>query len=221
VTPEPRVVDPGLVDAGDGLDAVTVAGLAELARRGSGIVLGIAPAARSGIKRVARPPGPEFRSRLEASFRHRYPALVRYAFAKVGDRARAEDVVQQAFEKVWRGYRREPREIHNLDAYVYTAVASEINNDLRRVVTKGTDSPLDVAEHVADDRKDVQARVTDVVAINAALALLTPREREAIVLRGQYDLTVAEAAEIMKLSQGAVKRYTADATRKLRATLAA
>jgi len=210
------------VDAGDVLDgAVLPADLAELIRRGSGVVLGIAPPARAGVKRIARVPGPEFRSRFEASFRDRYPALVRHAVAKVGDRTRAEDVVQQAFEKVWRGYQRDPREIHNLDAYVFTAVANEINNDLRRMVTKGADGPLDAAAHVADDRKDIQARVTDGVVVNAALARLTPREREAIVLRGQYDLTVVEVAEIMKLSQGAVKRYTADATRKLRVALAA
>ena len=213
--------EPGTAGVEDGLDTDTVLILTGLARAGQGLVLGIAPAGRSGIKRISRSPGPEFRGVLDASFRARYPALVRHVTARVGDPTRAEDVVQQAFEKVWRSYRSDPREIHNIDAYVFTAVANEVNNDLRRLVARRAEGLVEAAEHLAAVGRDPQLQATDAVAVTAALAALAPREREAIVLRGQYDLSVEDTAAIMKLSQGAVKRYTADAARKLRAALAA
>jgi RNA polymerase sigma-70 factor (ECF subfamily) len=66
---------------------------------------------------------------------------------------------------------------------------------------------------------DVSAQVTDTALLRQALAALSPREREAVVIRMQWQLSVAEAAEVMKLSTGAVKRYTSDGLRRLREQL--
>jgi RNA polymerase sigma factor (sigma-70 family) len=194
------------------------------ADRGEGTVLGLVPRGRAGVQRVSRAQAAEFDRRLTQAYRDRFPALVRHAARKVGDHGRAEDVVQRAFEKILRGYRADRPEISNIDAYVFTAVSNEINRELRVVIparrTEVVDPEGDEAEE-AGRRRDVAAQVVDVLSVQAALARLAPREREAVVMRMQWQLSVAEAADLMRLSTGAVKRYTADGVRRLREELAA
>ncbi|WP_028927536.1 RNA polymerase sigma factor, partial [Pseudonocardia acaciae] len=187
--------------------------LVRLADQGDGTVLGLVPPGRAGIRRVSRALAEEFERRLVQAYRDRMPMLVRYAARKVGDHGRAEDVVQRAFEKVLRRQRQDSPEISNLDAYLLTATCNEVNRELRSVIP---DRQRLVAEddsghaELPSQRPDVSAQVADALAVRAALAELPPREREAVVMRLQWQLSVAEAAEVMHLSSGAVKRYTAD-----------
>ena len=55
--------------------------------------------------------------------------------------------------------------------------------------------------------------------MNAALALLSPRERTCVVLRHFDDLTVPQIAAATGLAEGTVKRYLSDAIVKLGAEL--
>ncbi|WP_156993623.1 RNA polymerase sigma factor, partial [Pseudonocardia acaciae] len=180
---------------------------------GDGTVLGLVPPGRGGVRRVSRALAEEFEWGLVRAYRDRMPMLVRYAARKVGDHGRAEDVVQRAFEKVLRRQRQDSPEISNLDAYLLTATCNEVNRELRSVIP---DRQRLVAEddsghaELPSQRPDVSAQVADALAVRAALAELPPREREAVVMRLQWQLSVAEAAEVMHLSSGAVKRYTAD-----------
>lgn len=198
--------------------------LRQLADQGEGTILGVAPAGRAGIRRVSRALAEEFERRLVRAFRDRSATLVRYATRKVGDHGRAEDVVQRAFEKILRRHQQDRPEITNLEAYLATAVCNEINRELRSVIPARqmlvTTSASDSAE-LPSPRPDVSAQVTDALALRAALAELPSREREAVVMRMQWQLSVAEVAELMQLSSGAVKRYTADGLRRLRERLAA
>lgn len=205
------------------------AGLGDLlsgfADRGEGTIIGLVPPGRAGVRRVSRAQAAEFDRRLAEAYRERMPVLVRHAFRKVGDHGRAEDVVQRAFEKILRRYQRDRPEISNIDAYVFTAVCNEINRELRDVIPArrnvSTDDDSDGPDHGVPSRIDVSGQVVDSLAVRAALAELAPREREAVVMRLQWQLSVAEAAEVMHLSDGAVKRYTADGVRRLRERLTA
>ena len=53
-----------------------------------------------------------------------------------------------------------------------------------------------------------------------ALQELRPTLREAVILRHIEDLAVAAGADIMRVTQGAVKRYTFEGLQRLRALLA-
>jgi RNA polymerase sigma factor (sigma-70 family) len=198
--------------------------LRQLADRGEGTVLGLVPPGRAGIRRVSRALAEQAERQLVEAYRDRSPMLVRYAAGKVGDTGRAEDVVQRAFEKVLRRQRQDCPEINNLQAYLFTAVCNEINRELRSIIP---DRQTLVAEsddergELPSGRPDLSAQVADALAVRAALAELPPREREAVVIRMQWQLSVSEAAEVMQLSSGAVKRYTADGLRRLRERLSA
>lgn len=198
--------------------------LRDLAERGLGLVLGAAPDPRGGAHRVSRAAQPpESDECLVAAYQARYSTLVRYAAGKVGDYSAAEDAVQRAFEKVLRQQRRDPLRIHNLEAYLQTAVCNEINRELRRVIPlRGwgrTDVPDGESPGTPGSTPDVSTRVADSLALRDELAKLTRREREAVVLRLQWELSVSETAQIMRLSTGAVKRYTSDGLHRLRERL--
>jgi RNA polymerase sigma factor (sigma-70 family) len=194
------------------------------AERGEGTVLGLGPRGRARIGRVSRADADAFAERLAVAYRERSPAMIRYATRKIGDRGRAEDIVQRAFEKILRRQRSNPPEITNMHAYVHTAVCNEINRELRDVIPARADVSIDDHERGGygdgpGSPVDVSVQVTDIALLRQALAALSPREREAVVIRLQWQLSVAEAAEVMKLSTGAVKRYTSDGLRRLREQL--
>jgi len=198
--------------------------LLSAADQGQGTILGLPPAGRAGIRRVSRAQAEEFERRLTQAYRDRSAMLVRYATRKVGDQGRGEDAVQRAFEKILRRHRQDSPEITNLDAYLLTAVCNEVNRELRVVIpdrqAHAAAESADQSE-LASPRPDVSTQVADALALRAALAELPPREREAVVIRLQWQLSVTEAAEVMQLSTGAIKRYTSDGLRRLRERLGA
>jgi RNA polymerase sigma factor (sigma-70 family) len=72
--------------------------------------------------------GPALGSQLQAYG----PELHRYLLRRVRDRARAEDLVQEAFERVLRRYESgDPGSIESLQAYLYT-VAGHLAHELQR-----------------------------------------------------------------------------------------
>ena len=199
--------------------------LRAVADLGEGTILGLVPAGRAGARRVSRALVDEFEQKFAAAYRERLPMLVRYATRKVGDPGRAEDVVQRAFERILRRQRQNLPEITNLSAYLLTTVCNEINRELRSVIPeRQTLTSVDAGDErteLASSGPDISHQVADALAVRSALASLSPREREAVVMRVQWQLSVAEAAEVMHLSTGAVKRYTSDGLKRLRERLEA
>jgi RNA polymerase sigma-70 factor (sigma-E family) len=142
-------------------------------------------------------------------FRQYHADLVRLALLLVGDRASAEDVVQDVFTRLCaRG--REVGQDSAL-AYIRTAVVNGCRSVLRRralarrvAITRAAPwrDTQESAEHaaiLAEDRRRVLA----------ALAALPARRREVLVLRFYLNLPVAEVAAMLGISQGSVKSAAA------------
>ena len=143
------------------------------------------------------------------SYRQHHADLVRLALLLVGDRASAEDVVQDVFTRLCT--RRRVLAQDSALPYVRAAVVNGCRSMLRRralarrvAVTRtapGRDSQ-ESAEHaviLAEDRR----------LVLAALAALPGRRREVLVLRFYLGLPVAEVAATLGISQGSVKSATA------------
>ncbi|ANY08355.1 RNA polymerase sigma factor [Pseudonocardia sp. HH130630-07] len=223
--PASDVTDPSATDE---LGRALLAGLHDLARLGRGTVLGATAAVLRGgrTRRVSRHRGPELAGLLDRLYREQHEGLVGYALRRIGDRARAEDVVQRAYEKVWRRSP-DPADLDNPAAYLVTATRNEINRELKRFVTErahtadpagaGDGPGSEPAAELPAGGRDVAGGVVDRMALAEALASLAPREREAVVLRLQWQLSVKETAEVMGVSEGAVKGYTHHGLAALRA----
>ena len=142
-----------------------------------------------------------------------YLELVRLAAFLTGDRDNAEEVVQDAYVKVFGSWRnvREP------EAYLRTAVVNLSRSRLRRkqVVAKHRPEPLpDVASAESSALVTAQRE-----AVLHALQQLPRRQREAVVLRYYGDLSEAQTAAAMGCSAGAVKSHTSRAMAALRPLL--
>jgi RNA polymerase sigma-70 factor (sigma-E family) len=136
-------------------------------------------------------------------FRDHHLELVRLAAILLGDISAAEDVVQDAFEQVQRHWRR-VREPSSGLAYARSCVVNGCRSAHRRAAVARKYSPW-LAQPSDGRAADEVTAVDDSDQIVAALRFLTGRQREAIVLRYYADLEVAEIAETLRVSPGAVR----------------
>lgn len=136
----------------------------------------------------------------------RYPALLAYATALTGQRATAEDLLQDAFVRVFSRLRR-LGDVHHAENYVRRAMATIYLDRLRRRATLARALSRSTEREATPDPGD---RVGERDAMAAALAELPPQVRVCIVLRFYDDLAIAEIASSLGLSIGTVKRYLSD-----------
>lgn len=154
-------------------------------------------------------------ARVDAEFREfvgtRGRALLRSAYLLTGNLADAEDLVQSALAKTYQAWERiEDRKA--LDGYVRRAIVNTHISWWRR-------RRLD--EYPTDDIPDQPAADTSGNSelhdtLQRAIDKLPQRMRAAVVLRYFEDMSEAEVADILGVSQGTVKSTVSRAVAKLR-----
>ncbi|HKD97450.1 MAG TPA: SigE family RNA polymerase sigma factor [Micromonosporaceae bacterium] len=144
-------------------------------------------------------------------FTARAAALRRLAYGLCGDWHLAEDLTQTTFIRLYRHWHRlEPATI---DAYARRVL---VNAYLSHRRSRRRES-------VVADVPEVAMLVDDPVTpdgLGAALAALPPRQRALIVLRHLEDVSVAEAAELLGITEGTVKSQVSRGLATLRTALA-
>ncbi|WP_308120565.1 RNA polymerase sigma factor [Streptomyces bambusae] len=129
--------------------------------------------------------------------------MVRLAVLLVDDLATAEDVVQDAFTALYRRHGEHITEVDNALGYLRTAVVNTSRSVLRRRRTvRGWTPPPAGEAPSAEDSVVLDEAHREVLA---ALARLTPRRRQVLVLRYWAELSEAEIATTLGISRGAVK----------------
>lgn len=154
---------------------------------------------------------------VEALFFSLYPRLVRTAFGLVGDWAVAEQLVQDAFLRLWRRWRW-LRDQQAAPAYLHRTVVNLGRAAVRRRVSERRA----LARGGFDDRDDWSQNVDEPhvrVALRHAIETLPYRKRACVVLRYLSGLSEAETADALGVSVGTVKSQTHKALRQLRELL--
>jgi len=159
---------------------------------------------------------PTEQAELTAYVAARSPALLRTAYLLVGDRAEAEDLLQEALARLAVAWRR-VREQESLDGYVRRTMINLRTSRWRR--RRVPTVLVDVLPERGGPHP--QADVAERDAMWSGLATLPPRMRAVLVLRFYEDLTEVDAARALGCSVGTVKSQTSRALAKLRATLPA
>ena len=139
--------------------------------------------------------------------------LLRIAFLLVGDRHQAEDVLQDVLVGM---YTRWGRIRESPEAYARTALVNRANSHFRWR-HRHREAPLSDAGDPAAPDPGGYGSGRD--AIVRALGALSPRQRAVIVLRYLDEMSVAEVAEALGCSEGAVKSHIARGLAKLRDVL--
>jgi RNA polymerase sigma-70 factor (sigma-E family) len=145
---------------------------------------------------------------------HRSHALLRTAYLLVGDHQLAQDLVQEALIKTLIAWPR-LRDTTKLDGYVRrTIVTTAIGWRRRRSFHERP------AEYLPETPTADGAEVVPTYQLLIAhLRGLPPRQRAAIVLRFYEDLNLAQTAELMGCSVGAVKSHVSVGLSRLRERL--
>lgn len=153
------------------------------------------------------------RAAVTELFHHHYRRLVGLAGLMVDDRETAEEVVQDAFEALYRNWDR-LRDPHAAVAYLNRSVVNGSRSKLRRRMTERAydlpDAGVDASAETGG--LDISRRHDLVVAVRQ----LPRRQREVVVLRYFLDLSEAEIADWLGVSTGSVKRHASRATDALR-----
>ena len=137
--------------------------------------------------------------------------LVRLAILLVGDRASAEDIVQDAFLGLYRRWDRLPDTSTPL-AYLRVSVINGCRTTLRRRARSRLTPSAALTEAPPAESAEARALLTEEQrAVAVALRRLPERQREALVLRYYLDLSEAEIATAMGISRGTVKSATSRA----------
>ncbi len=142
----------------------------------------------------------------------RQPALYRTAYLLAGDHASAEDLLQNAFAKLYLSWDR-IRDREALDGYVRRVMVNE-NNSLWRRAWKRREHSTDTMPETGttDAYDDGMGGV-----LWSFVQTLPPKQRAVVVLRYYEQLSEAEIAEELGISPGTVKSQASRALAALRA----
>ena len=153
---------------------------------------------------------------FEEFARARTPHLHRSAWLLCGDRHLAEDLVQETLAKVYvRWHRRIGARIENPAAYAQTALVRTFLSARRRR-SSGELPYADVPEGAgADPTTGHDLRLSLVQALDG----LSPLDRAVLVLRYLEDLSVADVADRLGVSPGAVRNRSMRALERVRPLL--
>ena len=154
----------------------------------------------------------EFRQFAET----RQSQLLRSAYLLCGDFHTAEDLVQTAFGRLYRGWRHVQRAEYP-DAYAKQVLYRCFAAAKRRKSVPTVPMELIPEGTLASESADHGTRD----ALFQALALLPPRARAVVVLRFWEDYSVAQTAVALGITEGTVKSQTSRALALLRGHLGA
>jgi len=152
------------------------------------------------------------------------PRVLAHAQRLLGNRAEAEDVAQEAMLRLWQaapGWRAEGAKV---STWIYTVTRNLCTDRARRRGRGGGAAvPLEAVAEPPDPAPGAEARLSESArqdALQAALADLPDRQREAVVLRHLEGLSNPEIAAIMDIGVEAVESLTARGRRALKIRLA-
>jgi RNA polymerase sigma-70 factor (sigma-E family) len=153
---------------------------------------------------------------FEQLARARAPHLYRSAWLLCGQRAEAEDLVQETLAKVYvRMHRRLGRPLDNPAAYAQTVLTRTFISNRRR--PSYHEMPYGDLPGAGESEPSVHSETTELrLALAGALSDLAPVDRAVLVLRYLDDLPVEDVAETLGLTPGGVRNRSMRALARLR-----
>jgi RNA polymerase sigma-70 factor (sigma-E family) len=155
---------------------------------------------------------PTRRERLAEMYERSAPGGFRLAFLLTGDRALAEDLVQDAFVR-FVGRFGHLRDLDAFDAYLRRTIVNLSKNAYRRRALERSY----LLRRTAEDREGrTDPDVVEAESVRRALMELPERQRAALVLRYFEDLPENEIADILRCRPATARSLVARGLERLR-----
>lgn len=166
------------------------------------------------LARIARNDGAAVREMVG----RKLPRILAVAVRILGDRVEAEDIAQETFLRIWRLAPRWESGRARFDTWLYGVALNLCRDRLRRRREVYIAEPPETADPGPPPDHALQEGDT-IRTVEAALAMLPERQREALVLQYYEELSNTEAAAAMGVSIEALESLLARGRRNLRAFL--
>jgi RNA polymerase sigma-70 factor (ECF subfamily) len=152
--------------------------------------------------RVEPRPADTPQQRLERLYQACRDDVYAYVASMVGDRALAEDVTATAFERAFRRRRLFDARRGSERAWLFGIARNAALDELRRR-GRSNSTPLDLAGQDLPQMRtgDHSEGAVRRASVEAALAALTPRERELVALKFHAGLANSEIARVLRVSE--------------------
>ena len=94
------------------------------------------------------------------------------------------------------------------EAYLRSAVLNRCRSWVRRQVTQRAPRPLMLVREQQESPEDTAVGRAEAQSLVAAMRTLARRQREVLACRYVLELSVAETAQLLQISEGSVKTHT-------------
>jgi RNA polymerase sigma-70 factor (TIGR02952 family) len=152
-----------------------------------------------------------------ALYDHYFGVVYRYVYGRVGVHALAEDLTSDTFLRALRRIGDFNWQGRDFGAWLVTIarnlIADHFKSSRHRLEICAAEPP-DTGRHVESAERAMLDQVTSRTLL-AAIRRLGAEQRECVVLRFLYGLSVAETADVMRKKSGAVKALQHRAVRSL------
>jgi RNA polymerase sigma-70 factor, ECF subfamily len=169
------------------------------------------------VRRAQQKDAQAFAQLYEAYFDRIY----RYIAIRIRNEMEAEDITQQVFMRVLQSISSYKNQGVPFSSWVYRIAHNLVIDFLRRQNKKAT---VDIdglpLPDMGEDPQSILETEIDIEALKKATKKLTPSQQEVLSLRFAGELSIAQCADIMGKSEGAIKALQHSAVLALRKALA-
>lgn len=148
-------------------------------------------------------------------YRRYYENLYRFTWRRVRDKELALDLIQEVFTKTWQN-RSNLDEKQSIKAFLFRSVINLSIDHLRKQSVRNS-VPLEFSPEPESDQDEKNIDFQQ--AFEAALQMLTAKQREVFVMRHVDGLRYEEIAEILNLSVKAIEKRMTKTLKILRESL--
>ncbi len=125
--------------------------------------------------------------------------VFRFVLKNIRDENKAQDIVQDSFEKLW--VHREDVSGDKVKAYLYSTAYHRLIDLVRK------DSRLSIVDEIRSDETSTQQYNDVQEVLNKAIQLLPDDQRSVLLLRDYEGYSYKEIADITQLNESQVKVY--------------